>query len=131
MPLGNPEAAIGFAAEFQSSGLPWVTASVATPGTVQRWNLPKVSRSLLFRNLTASTFLVVAFTQNGAGGSNRYLIPGGASEVFETRVKEVYVTAVSGSCDYSMFAALTTVPPKYMPQLTGSITGSQMWDGVG
>ncbi len=131
MPLGNPEAAIGFAAEFQSSGLPWVTSSLASPGTVQRWNLPKVSRSLLVRNLTNSTFLVVAFTANGAIGTNRYLIPGGASELFETRVKEVYVTAVSGSCDYSLFAALTTVPPKNMPVLTGSITGSLQWDGVG
>lgn len=135
MPLENPEAGIGYAGEFQSSGLPWVISSTATVGNVQAYSLPKVSRAINVRNVAtgsaANGYVAFGFTLNGVQGSNRFLIPPNQSETFEVRVKEFYITGVSGSVDYSIFAALTTVPAKNMPILTGSITGSFVWEGVG
>lgn len=136
MPLNNPEGSIGSAAEFQSSGLPWVTSSVAT-SSPQRFDFPKVSRNIVVRNTTTGSggFLVVGFTRNGVLGTNNFMLPPGSSESFEVRVKELHVVASGASCNYSVLAALTTVSSKHMPILTGSIasgsTTVSMWDGVG
>lgn len=125
----NPEGGFNSAAEFQSSGLPWVTSSVggATP---QRWSFPKVTRSIIVRNTVTGSGnnLLIGFTQNGVQGSNNFVLPPGTQEVFEVRVKELWV---QGSTNYSIFAALTTIPSRNMPILTGSLAGGGGWDGVG
>lgn len=137
MPLNYPQPSMGSAAEFQSSGLPWVTSSAASTGA-SRYDFPKVTRSINVRNTTTGSggFLKFGFTQNGVDNvtsSNYYTLPPGANEVFEVRVKEVWIAAMGGPCNFSMFAALTTVPSKEMPILTGSVTGSTAsgWIGVG
>ena len=129
----NPEDGFGSAAEYQSSGLPWVTSSVGS-AQPQRWSFPKVTRCVTVRNVSTSSggpFIVVGFTQNGVMGSNRFIVPPNQQELFEVRCKELWVMGLSGSADYSIFAALTTVPAKSMPLLTGSYNGVAMWDGVG
>lgn len=127
----NPEAGFGSAAEFQSSGLPWVTSSIAS-ATPQRWLFPKVTRCISVRNTTTGSGnnIVIGFTQNGVQGSNNYVLPPNTQEQFEVRCKELWVLG-QGSAAYSIFAALTTIPPRNMPILTGSLNGTGSWDGVG
>lgn len=128
----NPEGGFGSAAEYQSSGLPWVTSSVGS-STPQRWQFPKVTRCVTIRNTTTSpgAYVQVGFTQNGVQGTNRFSIPAGQQELFEVRCKEIWISAISGSAEYSIFAALTTIPARGMPLLTGSLNGIAQWDGVG
>lgn len=126
---------MGSAAEFQSSGLPWVTSSIAN-GTPIRYDFPKVTRCINIRNTTTGSggHLRIGFTQNGvstASGTNYYALPPGANELFEVRCKEIWISSQFASCTFSMFAALTTVPSREMPLLTGSITGTLNWIGVG
>lgn len=45
MSLNNPQGGLGYAAEFQSSALPFVTSSTApAAGSPVRFDFPKVSR---------------------------------------------------------------------------------------
>jgi hypothetical protein len=129
--FNNPEAGFNYAAEFQSAGLPWVTSSTGTT-TPQRWSFPKISRSITIKNTsTGSTNLSVGFTQNGVLGSNNFVVSPNTLMVFETRVTELWIVASGGTAGYSIFAALTSVPARNMPILTGSVNSTIMWDGVG
>ena len=132
MPLNNPEGSIGSAAEFQSSGLPWVTSSTGT-STPVRYDFPKVTRCITVRNTTTGSggFLKVGFTQNGVNGTNYFSLPPGTDSLFEVRCKEVWIAVAGATATFSMFAALTTVPSRFMPELTGSVTGTTQWTGVG
>lgn len=125
MPLDNPESGFGSVPEFMVSALPWTTSSYATTDP-QRWDLPKVSKSVKIVNLDGTDSLAVGWTRNGVTGSNRFLIPAGSSETFDVRVKEIHIMAVSGSIEYSVHAGLTMIPSRFMPPLSGS-----SWEGVG
>lgn len=128
----NPEAGFGSAAEFQSSGLPWVTSSVGG-SSPQRWSFPKVTRCITVRNTTTGSggYLMIGFTQLGVQGSNNYILPPNTQEQFEVRCKELWIMAAGAPANYSIFAALTTIPERNMPVLTGSMNGTGSWIGVG
>ena len=132
MSIDNPESGFGSVPEFLVSALPWVTSSTANTDT-QRWDLPKVSRTVTIRNLNPSgSILAIAWTKNGAKGTNRFVIPGNSSETFDVRVKEIHIIAVLGTPAYSLHAGLTMIPCRFMPQLSGTLdTGTPGWDGVG
>lgn len=128
MPLDNPQAGTGYAAEFQSSALPWVTSSVAAIGDPQRLNFDHVSRFITVLNNGAGTDkLGFGFTFNGTTGSNFFQLNAGQSVTVELRVAEMYIKAISGTPAYSVCAGMTTVPVKFM----GQLTGSDGWTGIG
>lgn len=133
----NPKAGIGYAGEFQSSALPWVTSSQAplASGTPTRIEFPKVTRFItITNNDAAANKLRVAFTQNGLKvNGNYYLVPGGGVTVsFEVRVRSLYIAGDTTLCPYSLLAGLTTVDSGMMPFLTGTLlSGSGGWEGVG
>ena len=136
MSLDNPRGGLGYAAEFQSSALPFVTQSVALSYSVgpQRWDFPKVSRFIgVTNNGTAGQFLRIGFTRNGVTGSNYYLVDGGQQSNFEFRVTSLYVISDGIAAPrYSLAVGLTNIDAIEMPRLSGSLPdGTAGWIGVG
>jgi hypothetical protein len=132
MPLDNPNGGIGYAAEFQSSALPWVTSSVApNQGSPIEIDFPKVTRFIILSNTGAST-LSFGFTYNGVkNSSNKYILSGSQVISIEARVKALWLQGEGGNPSYSLFAGLTTVRSQDMPLLTGSAPDGSAWPGVG
>jgi len=127
--MDNPKTGFGYAAEFQSSGLPWVTSSVApAAGSPTRLDFPKVTRFITIANRdTTTNTLSFGFTFNGIRfTNNKYVLNAGQSVTLELRVKSLWIQGESGTPNYSVLAGLTTVDAKDMPELTGS-----QWTGVG
>ena len=135
MPLNTPRAGINYAGEFQSSALPWVTASVATSSATQ-YSFPNVSRFITLTNHATSGSgqnILLGFTQNGVNGSSYIkLEPQNQLPPLELRVKEVWVKSSSGSPAFTLLAGLTNVSSDMMPPLTGTLVdNSAGWQGVG
>lgn len=135
MGLNNPRSSFGSAAEFQSSGLPWTTSSLAPITAPVRHDFLKITRSITIRNLASGSTqsLAVGFTRNGIMGTNRFVITPNGSETFETRVKSLFVMSLdTTTVPYSIFAGLTTVDANEMPLLSGTLgNGDAGWNGVG
>jgi hypothetical protein len=125
----------GSVAEYQAAGVPWVTGSVASStSVVNEHNFTNVTKKITIRNHSAGGGLKVGFTRNGVQGSNFILVDNvvGATLDLDVRVTALYVLGVTGSSTYSVFAALTAIPAKNAPILTGSVSGTNgAWQGVG
>ena len=136
MPLGNPNAGIANAGEFQSPALPFVTSSQAplASGTPQQIDFPKVTRffTITNREPTAGS-LRVGFTANGLTKSGNYYLLGPLqTALFELRVKTIFVAGDTTLAPFSLMAGLTTVNAGDMPQLSGTLNdGTAGWPGVG
>lgn len=138
MSLNNPKGGIGYAAEFQSSALPWTTSSQAMTGVTYRLDFPKVTRFITIKNHGGATeHLRLGFTRNGVEGGNCFRILGSANGTpessFELRVKEIYLRADGAvSPHYSILAGLTNIDASQMSELTGTFSsGDPGWSGVG
>jgi hypothetical protein len=135
MPLDNPKGGFGYAGEFQSSALPWVTSSVApASGSARCYEFPKVSRFITVTNLASATnTLSFGFTRSGVvSSSNKYVLNAGQSITLELRVKQVWLQGENGTPAFNLLAGLTTVDAKDMPLLSGTLEdGSAGWQGVG
>ena len=137
MGLNNPQGGIGYAAEFQSSALPFVTASVApvVSSGLLRIDFPKITRFINVVNLASvGSKLRIGFTRNGMSTpfNNYSVLDGGQQATLELRVSSVYLAGTSGSIEFSMCAGLTNIDSRHMPQLSGTLSdGSAGWLGVG
>lgn len=137
MPLGNPTGGAGYAAEFQSSALPWMTSSVApTTPNPMKINFGMVTRFVTLTNLSTGSIgtapnLQVAVTYNGAANGTNYLsVLPGQTLYLEWRILQMFLQSSSGNCPFSLAAGLTTIPPQNFFQITGS--GPNIaWPGVG
>lgn len=126
------------ASVFSVSALPWLTGSTAS-SSPQRWDFHKVTKFVTVRNndTTATNGIYLGLTENGVQGTNRFLIPGGASETFDIRCRSLWVLAQANTPAYSIFAGLTVASSNDFPVLTGSIENvsssleGEGWDGVG
>ena len=134
MPLDNPKGGIGYAAEFQSAALPWVTSSVApAAGSPDRLDFAKVTRFITVSNLADATdTLSFGFTRNGVLGSNKFTLNPGQTLTLELRVKHLWIQGETGVPNYCVCAGLTTIDARDMPMLTGTLPGGAAgWPGVG
>lgn len=141
MTFDNPKGGIGYAAEFQSSALPWVTSSLSpAAGSPVRLDFPKVTRFIVINNRD-STFgnsLSIGFTRNGvisgSGGlgQQKFVLQGGQAVTLELRVKEIWLQGETGTPSYSLLAGLTNIDRNNMPLLSGTLPdGSPGWTGIG
>lgn len=128
-PLDNPQGGYGYAAEFQSSALPWVTSSVIS-SSPQLYSFNYISRFISLTNLDSTNNLAFGFTLNGINGSNKGTIKAGQTLQLELRCTKLWVSGTSGQA-FSLIAGLTTVPAGQMPLLTGSFPDGTAWAGVG
>lgn len=131
----NPKGGLGYAAEFQSSALPFVTSAIApAAGSPVRFDFPKVSRFITLTNRSTTTdTLSFGFTRAGVvSTSNKYILNAGQSLTLELRVRELWLQGESGTPAYSLCAGLTNIDRSVMPLLSGTLSdGSAGWQGVG
>lgn len=130
--LDNPKGGIGYAAEFQSSALPWVTSSTSpAAGSPVRFDFPKVTRfiTVVNRDATFTNTISFGFTRAGVvSTNNKYVLMGGQTITLELRVKEWYLQGETGTPAYSVCAGLTNIDKNNMPILTGTLpSGDAGW----
>jgi hypothetical protein len=135
MSLNNPSAGFNFAAEFQSSGLPWVTSSVApAAGSPDRFDFPLVTRFITVANLaTATNTLSFGFTQSGVKNTNnKFIVNPNQTVTVEIKTNRIWLQGENGTPSFSIIAGLTTVQSSEMPYLSGTLSdGSTGWIGIG
>jgi hypothetical protein len=116
-----PAAGANSVAEYLSSGLPFVTASIqsATPFKI---DFPFVT-SEIYINVSGTNAVRLGFTADGILGNNYFVVQGGDNSTpLRIRCKSIYIMAHAGaSVGYSVMAAMTTIPGKNFPVLTGSV----------
>ena len=107
------------AAEYQASGLPYVTQSVATtsPFNIQ---FPFVTNELTVKNNTAG-ILRVGFTENGVNGTNCFTLPVSGSYNGRLRVTDIFIRSAAGTVNYEVVAGLTGIPRQEFYILTGAL----------
>ena len=122
MPLNNPPApGYNFLPSYQMSGIPYVTSSVATAG-VTHLSFDRVTRFITVTNRDRDTTQInFAFTQNGLSTYNFFQLRDGETFHAEVRVKDLFLTCVSGTtAEYTVFAGMTTINSRDFPILSGS-----------
>jgi hypothetical protein len=135
MPLDNAQGGFGYAGEFQSAALPWVTSSVApAAGSPTEYPFAFVTRFVSVTNLDSTKTMSIGFTRNGiTKTSNKVIVPPLATLQFEWRVKSVFVQGESASGGaFNLSVGLTTILTRNMPQLSGTLDdGTAGFPGVG
>jgi hypothetical protein len=138
MPLGNPQGGAGYAAEFQSSALPWMTSSIApTAPNPMKINFGMVTRFVALTNLSTGSIangpnLQCAVTYYGAARATNFVtILPGQTLYLEWRITQVFLQSSAGSCSFSLAAGLTTIPLQNYYNLTGSAADGTAWPGIG
>jgi hypothetical protein len=135
--LNNPQGGLGYAAEFQTSALPYVTSSVVPQRTsgCLRIDFPKISKFIVVKNNESSgKYLRVGFTRNGTLNlpGYFYLLNGGESLDVDVRVTSIYLAGDTSTVSGSILAGLTNIDSRQMMTLSGTLSdGSDGWVGVG
>jgi hypothetical protein len=135
--LNNPQGGLGYAAEFQTSALPYVTSSVVPQRTsgCLRIDFPKISKFIVVKNNESSgKYLRVGFTRNGTLNlpGYFYLLNGGESLDVDVRVTSIYLAGHTSTVSGSILAGLTNIDSRQMMTLSGTLSdGSDGWVGVG
>jgi hypothetical protein len=125
MTFQPPASGLSNAAEYVTSGLPWLSSSAIPSGSTWTITFPYVTNHLLIRNVgTTTSTLALGFTFSGSLNTNRFLISTNSTIQGEfnqhTRVTTIYLTATTNNVTASVFAGLTTINPRTFPTLTGS-----------
>lgn len=109
--------------EYQASGLPFVTQSIApSAGTATKIEFPFVTKFLTIKNNGAGS-LGVGFTANGVLGTNLMSLPPSGSWTGDIRVADIFFTTTAGSAPtFELIAGLTQIPRRNWYILTGSLT---------
>lgn len=107
-------------AEYQASGLPYVTQSVASAGSVSNVQFPFVTNEITIKN-NSDGILKIGFTSNGLAGSNFFTLPVSGSYGGRLRVTDLFFSAQAGSVTYEVVAGLTTIPRQEFYILTGAL----------
>ena len=109
------------AAEYQASGLPFVTQSATSGSPIEATTIefPFVTKFFFVRNIGAIP-LNVGFTANGVLGSNKFTLLTSQSFQGDIRVRDLFL-ASSGAASFEVVAGLTGIQRKNFPVLTGSL----------
>lgn len=122
MPFQYPSSGQNNVAEYQASGLPYVTHSQVAAGTVNQISFPFVVNVFNIKNNSSGT-LRVGFTRNGVLGTNYFSLPVSGAFEAKIRITDLFVTAEAGTLDYEVVAGLTSIVPTNFFILTGSYVG--------
>jgi len=122
MPFQYPSSGQNNVAEYQASGLPYVTHSQVAAGTVNQISFPFVANVFNIKN-NSSGILRVGFTRNGVLGTNYFSLPVSSAFEAKIRITDLFVTAEAGTLNYEVVAGLTSIVPTNFFILTGSYVG--------
>lgn len=105
---------IGNAASFQSSGIPWVSSSVApiSGSVTEVFSFPQVTKFITIKNTNSTDVpLRVGFSENGVVNSDNYfLLSKDESFSAELKVTDVYfMSNTSSAVSFSVIAGLTNI----------------------
>lgn len=119
MTLQPPRSGPNNVAEYQASGLPWVTSSIVT-SAVWRIDFPYVTNFIAVH--AHSGAIRLGFTENGVNGSNYILLQSGDSyPTWTIRCKSLFLRSnAAGTGSISMMAGMTMIQERDFPILTGS-----------
>jgi len=120
---------------YQVSGMPYATSSIAVPansGTPVQISFPWVTQRIVVRN-TQNQPLRVAFSSNGARGTNYYIIPAATvatnypESEFRVKVNSIFIISDSPTpTSASIFAELTNIDSNLL--INSGPSGSN-WSG--
>lgn len=114
-----PKSGPNSTAEYQVSGLPFATSSIAGTSSPVQIMFPFVTRFFTVKN-TGTNYLAIGFTNNGVQGGEKFTLPPSGSYGNEHRVKDLFFLGVGGSTAFEVVAGLTMVERTMFPTLTGS-----------
>lgn len=100
--------------EYQVSGVPWVTGSLAIAGTVNV-SFPNVSKFFVVKANSAD--VTVGFHPDGFATSHFFTVVSGSSQTFDLRVVDIYL---QGGGTVDILAGLTAIPRRNYQPLTGA-----------
>lgn len=131
MSLSNPVLGEGYVPAYQVSGVPFVTSSLVTLGSIREINFNSVTKFITVKNTGASSNVIaIGFTQNGLlpANSNFFTLSGSEAFTGELRTSKIFISGSAGATTpFSLVAGLTNIPIKNF--LT--VTGSNGYSGVG
>ena len=142
MAMHYPKANHNHAAEYQVSGIPYVTSSASdevTTTTAVVHRFPYVTQWVKVINQDTAHTLYVGFTEAGVRASptaNRFALspqsgdynnPNAATDIIHVRCKELWFLGADNSCGFTIIAGLTNAKSREFPTLTGS----DGFEGVG
>ena len=122
MPFQYPSSGQNNVAEYQASGLPYVTHSQAVAGTVNQVSFPFVVNFFSVKN-NSNGILKIGFTENGVLGTNYFSLPLSGTYEGKVRVTDLFITAEAGTLEYEVVAGLTSIVRNNFFILTGSYVG--------
>jgi len=122
MPFQYPSSGQNNVAEYQASGLPFVTHSQVSAGTVNQISFPFVTNFINVKNNT-NGILRIGFTRNGVLGTNYFSLPVSGAFEGKLRITDLFVTAQAGTLEYEVIAGLTSIVRNNFFILTGSYVG--------
>jgi hypothetical protein len=105
---------IGNAASFQSSGIPWVSSSVApaSGSVVETFSFPQVTKFVTVKNINVTDEpLRIGFSENGVITSGNYFVlSSGESFTAELKVTDIFLMGDgTASVAFSVVAGLTNI----------------------
>lgn len=128
MSLNNPIGGYNYGTEFQSSALPWVTASVMlkTNGEPTKFDFPCITKDITVSNndLVFSSSCAFAFNQNDLLTSSSYTLRGGQSIHLNVKAKSIWIRGENSVPLVTITAGLTTIPSRQVPDYSGSLVPS-------
>lgn len=109
---------LGNTNSYLTSGIPFVTASVALPGLTTNdpvaISFPQVTKFITIKNTTPDAHSIrIGFSENGVLGTNYFLLEKDESFSAELRVTDIYCISNSnggnGNEEVTVIAGLTTI----------------------
>lgn len=112
------------AAEYTASGVPFSEQFTVTSSSVVSTSFPFITSELYIKN-DGSADIAFGWTENGVLLTNRHTLKSAESVTLRIRTTRLYVTAVAaGTGSVNVTAALTVIPAKSFPLLTGSLANA-------
>lgn len=132
MSLYNAISGYGNVAEYQISGTPFVTLSLATsPGARNKIEFPYITQWIVLKTPASSTgFISMSLDILGAQNRREIVVFTNSTDKkqigpFNLRIKDMYI---GGALNVTVIAGLTSIPrdraPTLISNLSASLTGS-------
>lgn len=114
-----PKSGPNSVAEYQVSGLPFVTSSQAGTSTPVQISFPYVTKFITIKN-NGGGALYFGFTSNGVSRGNKFSLANNDIVTLEVKAKDLFFLGSGGARDFSLVAGLTMIETNMFPVLTGS-----------
>jgi len=116
--MGAGRPGVNHTAEYQASAIPWVTSSLSVTNA-RSIEFPSVTRFVKVSN-TGTGSIFVGFTQSGVQGKKSFRVLQGATEHFEIRIRDLWLSGSHASGAVDVFGGLTAISRDLYNPITGT-----------